>query len=290
MNVAVVEVPWAVRVQLGHAALQRLAEAHSIDLLHIKGYALDDSLAQPGRVGSDVDVLVRPAHVGRLIHALEATGWHRAIGFEAGSAFGHGLAMRHTDWGNADIHRLFPGLTGDPASGFDVLWRDRGVREIAGVACTVPSQAAQTLVLMTHAARSHGDSRALRDLEFVWGGAVPQRRAEIEDLVVELGAEVAFAAATGDLERYRNRPDYQLWKVVSQGGTRLEEWAARVRAAESPLAALLVMLRAPLVNVEHLTEINGRRPTFAEVVVEFFARPLRGLSEQARVWTRRFRR
>lgn len=282
MSVAAIKVPWGVRVQLGHAAIQVAAERCGADLLHIKGYALDETLMWQGRSGSDVDVLVRPAHVDGLVSALEKGGWRRTMSFEAGSPFGHLLSLRHDDWGNADVHRLFPGLGPDPAVVFDVLWRDREARRIAGVDCPVPSLAAQALVLMTHAARSRNNPRAQSDVEVVWGDASAQRRADIAALVAELGAEVAFAAAIGDLDQYRDRPDYLLWKVVSQGGTRLEEWRARVRAAGSPAAAVVVMLQAPLVNVEHLAALLGRPPTRVEIVKEFFARPLRGLREQVR--------
>ena len=73
------------------------------------------------------------------------------------------------------------------------------------------------------------------------------------------------ARSTHSLQR-----DYRLWKVVSQGGSRSEEWWARVRAAPNLGAALQVAARAPLVNVDHLAHRLGRRPTRREIVVEFF--------------------
>ena len=45
--------PPAVGIRFAHAALQVLAEDHGIDLLHIKGPAVDDSLleARPSEAG-----------------------------------------------------------------------------------------------------------------------------------------------------------------------------------------------------------------------------------------------
>ena len=99
-------------------------------------------------------------------------------------------------------------------------------------------------------------------------------------LVASLRAEVAFSAGLGELERYRGRREYLLWKVTSQGGTRLEEWVARVWAAPTPRAALQLALRAPRVNTEHLAIRIGHQPTRVEVLREFVARPVRGVTQE----------
>lgn len=279
MSVASPNVPLGIRVQLAEAAIQQTADEIGVDILHVKGYALDPHLRWPGRRSSDADILVRPDHLRALGDTLQSRGWNRVTGFEEGSSFAHSLTLRHEVWGYADVHRLFPGLGPDPAASFDILWRDRHANDVAGTACTVPSAAGQALILMLHAARAKGQPNAARDLETAWTGADEQSRAAIRELVAELGAEVGFAAATGTLDAYRDRPDYLLWKVASQGGTRFEDWWAQFRAAGSPGKALLVAARAPLVNVEHLARVLGRQPTRAEIVKEFFARPWRGLRE-----------
>lgn len=43
----------------------------------------------------DVDALVRPADVSRLLKALGDLGWEKLTGFEEGSAFGHAMNLRH---------------------------------------------------------------------------------------------------------------------------------------------------------------------------------------------------
>ena len=146
----------------------------------------------------------------------------------------------------------------------------------------MPSLPAQILLLVLHAARSPGSGRATVDIASSWGAADDLTRAQVEALVRDLDAEVGFAAGVGNLDDYRDRRDHDLWQVVSSRGTRVQEWRARIKAAPTRRAALLVALRAPLVNTEHLAMVLERPPTYREIVVEFFARPVRGLREMRR--------
>jgi hypothetical protein len=141
----------------------------------------------------------------------------------------------------------------------------------------VPSVPAQAVLLVLNAARSR--TTAKPDVRTAWRDADEDRRAAIDVLVAELDARVAFAAATGGLDRYRHERDYRLWKIVSEGGSRSAEWRARVRAAPDLRSALRVAARAPKVNVDHLAHRLGRAPTRGEIVAEFFRRPARALRE-----------
>ena len=95
--------------------------------------------------------------------------------------------------------------------------------------------------------------------------------------------ELGFDAAFGRLDAHRDDPAYQLWRGLSTGrATRAEEWAARIRAAPTWPQRVRLALRATLVNVDHLASVRGRQPSRLDVVVEFFARPIRGLREE---WT-----
>ena len=51
MNETQVSVPLSVRLRFGHAAVQRLAEQIGVDLLHIKGVAVDREL-RPSRTAA----------------------------------------------------------------------------------------------------------------------------------------------------------------------------------------------------------------------------------------------
>jgi len=273
-------VPTWVRLTLAHAAVQSLADAHGIDLLHIKGLALDPTLVWEGRSSTDVDVLVRPEHVRPFLRLLVAQGWRVATSFEAGSAFEHSTTLWHDQWEHLDLHRTFPGVDRDPSRSFELIWKQRQQHTIAGVPCQVPSVPAQALLLLLHAARAAGDGRARQDIRHVWGEATPELRRAVEQLVVELQATVAFSVILGELDQHRNAPEYALWKVWSEGGTRVDEWRARVRAAPTLRKKLQVAVRSILVNVEHLEHLRGGPVTRAEVVAEFFARPVRGVREE----------
>jgi hypothetical protein len=268
---------------MAHAALQVMADEAGVEVLHIKGIAVDPALRSDRQSGTDADLLVRPQHVQPLIQHITAHGWHRVTTFETGSPFGHAATFQHPFWGHADLHRSFPGITADADDAFDRLWHSRGTRELAGVPCPVPGAVGQSVILLLNAARGGGLNGRRLDVEAVWGNANNERRQEVEALVVHLGAEVAFAAATGGLERFRGAPDYDLWRIARDGGTRLEEWVARIKAAPTWRERLHVALRAPLVNTDHLAVRLGHAPSRTETLREFVARPLRGLAEEARV-------
>lgn len=270
------------RVKLAHAVVQRVADLAGVDILHIKGYALDPELRYEGRASRDVDVLVRPAQVASLLAALRRSGWQDYASFASGSAFEHSWTLWHETWGFADVHRFFPGITAEPGLAFRVLWRDRMTTDLAGFTCQVPGIAAQTLILVLHSAPRANRERGRQDLAVAWDEAPPERRDAVRALAAELRAEVGFAAALGGLEDYRDRPEYDLWKVLSEGGTRIEEWRARVAAAPGLAAKARLVLRAPLVNVEHLEHTLGHRPARWEIAREFVARPVRGVVEECR--------
>lgn len=275
------------RVLLGHAAIQFVADAHRVELLHIKGYALDRVLTREDRVSTDVDILVRPTQVESLLDALTANGWERTVGFDAGSPFGHAATLHHELWGYADVHRWIPGINLHPGEAFEQLWQARRSESLAGFDCPVPQLTAQRLVQLLHAARSEHKFRADGDTHAAWTEAHAAEQLAVRRLAATLEADVALAAAIGELDRYRGRRDYALWRSVSQGDTRTGEWWARIRAARSLPDALRLLARLPLVNVEHLAVVLGRRPTWRDIIVEFFARPVRGVAEVGRAaWTK----
>lgn len=281
---AVVDVPLAVRIRLARPAVQVIADEVGADILHIKGDAVDPVLRPVSSPGTDVDALVRPAHVARLDSALRNRGWRVYSTFAYGSPFGHAQTYEHSMWGYFDLHRHFPGIRLDPARAFELMWTGRQDVLLPGVRGSVPSLEMQATLLVLNAARARaGGVDAVRR----WVEAPGMERAAVEACVEELDARVAFAAATGDLERFRGERDYPLWRVISQGGSRAAEWAARVRAAEGFAEALRITVRAPLVNVEQLAHDLGRQPTRSEIAAAFFARPMRAIRELPR---RRWRR
>ncbi|MBS2936436.1 nucleotidyltransferase family protein [Nocardioides sp. J2M5] len=276
------DAPIAARVHLAHAIVQKLAEDHGIDLLHLKGPAVLPGLRPEGKQSSDVDVLVRPSHLARLVEVLESVGWEKRTDFATGSVFAHAANWWHDDWGWIDVHTMWPGVGIDPEAAFDVFLRDRVWREIAHWGCPVPDRVAQRLILVLHAARSRGN----RDVDRAWTAAEPDEQAAVRALAVELDAEVALAAGIGELELHRHHPSYRLWKHFTEGGSRLDEWRARMAAAPTLRAKAELVTAALRVNQDHLRMELGRPPTRDEVRARQRLRVRRAADEL----TRRVRR
>ena len=253
--------PVAARVHLAHAVVQKLADDRSIDLLHVKGPAVLPGLRAEGRQSGDVDVLVRPSHLSRLVEALESVGWEQRTDFATGSVFAHAANWWHDAWGWVDVHVSWPGVTIDAEEAFDVLSRDSVRHPIAHRLCVVPNRTAQRLVLVLHAARSGGTA----DVEDAWTAADPVDQDEVRRLTAELGAEVALAAGIGELELHRDAPTYALWHHFVHGGSRLDEWRARLAAARDVRAKVDVLTSAMRVNRDHLRMELGRPPTRRDV-------------------------
>ena len=260
MNESGVSVPLPVRLRFGHAAVQHLADEIGVDLLHIKGAAVDPSLRPGGYAGSDVDVLVRPTHVAMLDRAMRQRGWRLYSTFEYGSPFGHAQTYLHDAWGYIDIHRFFPGIRLEPDRAFDVFWTDRHEIEIAGIGCQVPSVPAQGVLLVLNAARS-----AMRTKPDVRGrsGTKPPRSAARRcsrssrssahtSPSPQLPAALNSTAASGITGCGRSFP---------RAGPARPSGGHDVRAAPTLGAAIRVAARAPFVNVDHLAHRLGRPPT-----------------------------
>lgn len=252
------------RVRLAHGYLQLLANELRVDILHVKGPAIDPLIQGVAeRTSFDADILVRPRHVERFTTALNERGWQRFLGFEEGSAFGHAMNLRDEHLGLVDVHRSWPGFEVDPATAFDTLWQSRGAVSIAHVDCAVPDLDAQCLILLSHAARS-GSERA-NDIAACWTRAADDQRARIDALAARLDARLALAAATGHLDDFRDDPKYPLWRYFADGRHgRLAEWSARWRAARSVRDKLHVARAFLVVNPDLLQIEVGGRPTVHE--------------------------
>jgi hypothetical protein len=252
----------AARVSLAHAVVQHVADRTGADVLHLKGPALFPDLRPAGRASTDVDVLVRPRHVHRLISSLAGLGWEQRTDFATGSAFGHAANWWHDDWGYVDVHTSWPGAGAPPETVFDVLASSGTTLPIAHVDCPVPDRVGQLFVLVLHAARSLRKS----DVAYAWTRATDEERAAVEHLARRLDAEVALAAALGRLEDFADRPEHDLWAHFSSGSrNRVAEWRARWRAAPGWQARWAVLDRLVRVNRDHLRMELGRPPTRREI-------------------------
>lgn len=297
--------PRSVGIRFTHASLQVLAEDGNIDLLHIKGPAVDDSLLQAGEGGDsrqdgrpagpvarrsiDADVLVRPAHLDRLFAVMHEHGWTTAYRFEDGSAFEHAATMTHTFLAPVDVHRRFPGIDADPAAAFNRMWRDRHTVELAGTSCPVPSVTAQRLILILHATRAGRLEHP--DILRSWTAATDDERDAVQRLAADLGAEVALAAGTGRLQEYSGARGYELWRALSTRETSLVRmWVARVKAAPTRRAALRTAVHLVVPNPHRMETTLGRPPTGREMRKAYWRRARRGGRELRALLRSRFGR
>lgn len=273
--------PLSTAVRLIHATAQAIAEDHGIDILHIKGPAVDQALTGALRRSMDADILVRPAQAEELVSRLQSHQWELAFPFEDGSPFRHAATLRHTALGYLDVHRSFPGIGLSPDRAFASLWAQREVVNIADYPCDVPSRDAQRLILLLHAARAYPRRRA--DVDHLWGDAPEDIRETIDSLARDLDAEVALAAVTGRLEDYADRREHALWAALVRGErSRTRMWVARVKAEPSWSRKWNTGLSLIRPKPARLQARLGRPPTARDFMRALSKDLLRGLPGLAR--------
>lgn len=152
----------------------------------------------------------------------------------------------------------------------------------------MPGLTGQRLVLILHAVREGVDVEH-PDLRRPWVDASDADRAAIEALASELGAEVPVAAVAGNLEQYRGRPEYGLWRLLStaENPSLPALWLARVRAATGPIDALRTGVRLLLPKRQQLYASLGREPTRGEMLGAYRDRLQLGLREITQLVRRR---
>ena len=225
----------------------------------------------PGVINCDL----HSALADRRIDALDLSE------FATGSVFAHAANWWHDDWGWVDVHVSWPGVTVGTEQAFDVLCREGLVHPIAHRDCPVPDLIGQRLILVLHSARSGGTA----DIDYAWDRAGPGEQDAVRALAAELGAEVALAAGIGELEQHRDAATYALWHHFLHGGSRLDEWRARMAAAPTARAKAELVTAAMRVNRDHLRMELGRPPTRQEVRARQllrFKRAAREISQRAR--------
>lgn len=267
---AEVALPQDMRIRLGHALLEHIARANGLSLLHIKGYAVDAGLYSDGRQSSDIDVLVDPMDIERLLGVLQTQGWNPVTGFKSGSLFHHAATLWHDSWGYVDVHRAFPGVGVEPTEFFDELWRSRSSRLIAGVDCTIPSSRHQALLIALHAGRD--PERGASDVAQLREALPSEAWQRLRDDAVRFKAGLALAAATGGLSEYLEHPDHGVWAAVSTGSTRLQLLRARSRATGSVAGSIGVYASGLFPNRDHLRMALQRDPQFADFVKDIWER------------------
>ena len=274
------ELPLAAGVEFAHASAQALANLDQLDVLHIKGPAVHPALLSRAGAGEeltdrprhsmDADVLVRPSQAQALTDRLKEHGWRLKVPFSGGSSFEHAATFTHRVMAPLDVHRCFPGVGIDDEVAFDILWRARTVQTIGGIDCWVPSLVAQRLILLLNSAR--GATRH-SDVVTTWELGSRAERQQVRDLAARLDAEVALAAALGELDGYADRREHDLWQVLSAGtGTPLRLWWAHVKAEDNVWAAIRrgVVLAFP--KPDRMSRAAGHELRGGELIWAYWSR------------------
>lgn len=255
-------------------------------MLYIKGPATHELLGGDERRSSDVDILVRPQHLDRLVAAFAEHGWTLSTSFAEGSPFEHAANYIHEQWGYADIHRHFPGVGVDAADAFEILWRQRERKDIAHHTCWVPDLTAQRLVLLLHAARAAAPPDGNPDVQKAWGDASDTDRRAVRALADRLGATAALCMATGDPVPEDQRHTVQLLDAVSSGDP-VRVWVARWHNQPSLLAKVQFAVRSLTINRQFLEMQLGRPPTLWDRLAAQTNRVTAALAwVRGRVWGR----
>lgn len=278
-------IPVGLRVHLAHAALQATADECGVDVLHIKGPAVDPALRLNRRQSVDADVLVRPADLKRYLGALRRFGWQEVTRLTSGGVVEHSVNWYHPELGQADIHVRFPGIQIESGRAFDRLCHNRRIEAIAHWGCHVPSAEAQRLIQLLHAARNM-EGRAA-EIESAWTIASGAERTITENLARELHAEVALGAATGRLAEYRDYREHDLWHFYSAGQPKTEAgvyFPALVKSAPAGLRFVRVRIAHYLLRVargksRRMADHLERKPTLCEMVKAHLQMLRRGARE-----------
>lgn len=211
------------RLDLIHALCQYVADSSGVDILAVKGAVAREQFTARTRIGTDVDVLVRPGQADRFVEALTRGGW--TIGRDAHDLdlSNHAVVLEHPLWGlTIDVHRHFPGFSASPTDVFRCLWAEREYIRLGGRNCAVPKRCAHGAVLIVNAARNPMD----HDARLVHDGWTSREFGRSVTMVHELGGAQAAATRLPELFHPERRSYY--WQVVSNQPTGTAMWLARI--------------------------------------------------------------
>ena len=233
------ELGMAEGILLGHAMVQRLADALGVRAFFIKGPpSVVQGLRRP-KESVDIDVFVEFSNLGPLLRALQQRGWEERPMEEDARIFPtHSATLHHPNWPCCiDVHFCFPGMEEQVATCFEIMWTHTVKLQLAGQEVRVPSKLLGILILALHALRAPHLVVSKQDLEYL--GQVAKDQLHVPSLI-------ELAAATGSLAAVRPflepllTPDTEIaWPEQSI------EWRTRIASKEAGSARLIAVLGAP---------------------------------------------
>ncbi|SDP06222.1 Uncharacterised nucleotidyltransferase [Microbacterium sp. ru370.1] len=229
--------------ELVYAVVARVAAAHGIRCVFIKGPTLHHQGLRDREHSGDVDVWCDPPRIDDLATALEEWGWRRAADPWRGTTIQHTVTMAPGSWGcEVDVHRRLPGLVLDDSAAFEEVLRDAQTVRYGAVELLVPAPSTHAVLAALHTVRpvigagprtTGHSAEAQRLLRAVGGtveraralGAVPALRAELEPLAAP-GTLDADATGTPRDWLWRSEPNHAraYWAAMRE-----VPWSVRVR-------------------------------------------------------------
>ncbi|GAA3672697.1 hypothetical protein GCM10023081_08790 [Arthrobacter ginkgonis] len=234
-------------VELAAALTASLCRERGLRCLFVKGPAAVAAGARPQRASADIDVLVHPEDMDRLLEALAERGWFTRP-FEDGMGLPkHSVTAYHPHWPcDIDVHFRFPGLDADPAAAFAALERGSGTHRFAGVEAPVPPRGGLVLIQAVHALRnlhtdSHHMTNARADYDFLLGrGESAPVLPAWEELTPLLDGTGAWAAMEPFLrDAYPEQAAGVSFPAAS------EDWIRRTFSSYGSTHKLVLLARAP---------------------------------------------
>lgn len=225
-------------VLLATALVDFVAATAGLQVLFIKGPAATIMGLRGPHVSADVDVLVRPEDLDRMVELLGGRGWlERPFGAAPVRHYSHSRTLYHPQWNcDIDVHDRFPGMEASPEKGFETLWRDRQYLVMAARRVAVPSIPAAVIFQALHSLRAISVPRH-RD-EFI--GLLQRVDVTMHQHIMDLSAELEATAA---LKPFLD--ELGIADVPVRQGTVSEEWRHRTSAQGPGTAYLIALIESP---------------------------------------------
>ena len=136
--------------EMVYALVANVALKNGIQAVFIKGPILHRQGLRERVHSGDIDVWVPAGQQHELLRHLRAWGWTE-IPFDFAEEMYHSTTLEPNIWGcEIDIHFRYPGIGVSPKDAFNELVRNSEMAEFAGVACSVPTVAANAVIYALH--------------------------------------------------------------------------------------------------------------------------------------------
>ena len=225
-------------VLLATALVDFVAASAGLPVLFIKGPAATMMGLRENHVSADVDVLVRPEDLNRMVELLGARGWReRPSGASVVRQYFHSRTLYHPQWNSdIDVHDRFPGMEAPQGRAFDSLWRDRQYLVMAARSVPVPSIPAAIIFQALHSLRSMSVPR--HRVEYL--GLLRRVDSTLRQGIVDLSAELQATAALKPLLDELGVEDLPVLE-----GSISEEWRYRVAVQLPGTVHLVALMESP---------------------------------------------